>query len=255
MILCFSGTGNSLFVAEKLSQALAQSSIISLNELIKLENYNPIQADDDRYIVFVLPAYSWRIPRIVEEYIVKTDFPEGLKAYFVMTCGSDIGNAQKYAESLCRKKKFIFGGCAEIKMPENYIAMFPVPSKPKSDLIVEEAMPQIVRTAEIIKAGKDLEQKAISLFDLLKSGIINEIFYRFCVKAKEFYVKDTCISCGLCAEVCPLNNVAISQNKPIWGDSCTHCMACICRCPKEAIEYGRITKKKRRYLFQKPADL
>ena len=49
---------------------------------------------------------------------------------------------------------------------------------------------------------------------------------------------DACIGCGKCVELCPLNNIRLENGKPVWGKHCTHCMACICYCPKEAIEYG-----------------
>ncbi|WP_455716369.1 EFR1 family ferrodoxin [Anaerosporobacter sp.] len=32
-----------------------------------------------------------------------------------------------------------------------------------------------------------------------------------------------------------------------WRGACTHCMTCICACPVSAIEYGDISKGKRRY--------
>ena len=32
------------------------------------------------------------------------------------------------------------------------------------------------------------------------------------------------------------------------GNQCTHCMACICRCPSEAIEYGKHSIGKPRYV-------
>ena len=51
---------------------------------------------------------------------------------------------------------------------------------------------------------------------------------------------EKCISCGKCAQLCPLNNIQLVDGKPRWGSSCTQCMACICRCPQEAIEYGRL---------------
>lgn len=40
----------------------------------------------------------------------------------------------------------------------------------------------------------------------------------------------------------PLNNIRLENGKPVWGKHCTHCMACICDCPKEAIEYGKRAK-------------
>ena len=48
----------------------------------------------------------------------------------------------------------------------------------------------------------------------------------------------------------PLNNIRLENGKPVWGKHCTHCMACICYCPKEAIEYGKKSKGKPRYHFE-----
>ena len=59
-----------------------------------------------------------------------------------------------------------------------------------------------------------------------------------------------CIGCGRCVELCPLNNVHLKNGKPVWGKNCTHCMACICYCPKEAIEYGKKSREKPRYHFE-----
>ena len=59
-----------------------------------------------------------------------------------------------------------------------------------------------------------------------------------------------CIGCGKCVELCPLNNIHLENGKPLWGKNCTHCMACICYCPKEAIEYGKKSRGKPRYHFE-----
>ena len=56
-----------------------------------------------------------------------------------------------------------------------------------------------------------------------------------------------CTGCGKCVERCPLNNIKLSNKKPVWGKNCTHCMACIAGCPNEAIEYGKKTQGKPRY--------
>ena len=43
---------------------------------------------------------------------------------------------------------------------------------------------------------------------------------------------------------------SLQNGKPLWGQDCTHCMACICCCPAEAIEYGRMSLGKPRYHFE-----
>lgn len=55
MILCFSGTGNSRYIAERIAEAL-QDEIVDLNAKIKAADYAPIQAGED--IVLVTPTYA-----------------------------------------------------------------------------------------------------------------------------------------------------------------------------------------------------
>ena len=43
---------------------------------------------------------------------------------------------------------------------------------------------------------------------------------------------------------------SLQNGKPVWGQDCTHCMACICYCPTEAIEYGKMSLGKPRYHFE-----
>ena len=79
------------------------------------------------------------------------------------------------------------------------------------------------------------------------SGSVNKMFYSLFVKADAFNVDGKCIGCGKCEKICPLNNIKIQNGKPVWGKECTHCMACICHCPTEAIEYGKKSIGKPRY--------
>ena len=141
-------------------------------------------------------------------------------------------------------------GFATIKMPEKYVAMFPVPDENESQIIIKRATPNIIRVAELIKEGRALPTEKVGVLDNIKSGSINTLFYNLFVKANGFHSLDSCISCGKCVSVCPLNNIKLIGGKPQWGSNCTHCMACICRCPTEAIEYKNISKGKRRYYLE-----
>ena len=65
MILYFTGTGNSLYIAKKLSAAL-QDELLCINDRIKKNDVTPVESH--KPLVFVLPTYAWRIPKVVEEY-------------------------------------------------------------------------------------------------------------------------------------------------------------------------------------------
>ena len=64
---------------------------------------------------------------------------------------------------------------------------------------------------------------------------------------KQFWVTDRCNSCGICVKVCPVNNINLIEGKPVWQHKCEHCLGCLQWCPKEAIQFGKSTAKRKRY--------
>ena len=244
MILYFSGTGNSRYIAERIAVALGDE-LLSMNDRIKAGDTSPVTSDER--LIIVTPTYAWRIPNIVRDWLAETNFPSAKQAWFVMTCGSEIGNAAKYNRVLCQEKQLTYMGTAQIIMPENYIAMFNAPQAEEARQIDVKAEPDIDRVISAIAANQSFPPPRNNLYDRFMSGPVNPIFYAFFVKANAFAAGDACTGCGQCARLCPTNNIAIQNGKPVWGDNCTHCMACICRCPTEAIEYGKKSRGKPRY--------
>ena len=248
MIFCFSGTGNSKYIAKRIANAL-QDKIIDLNSKIKTRDVSQIKTGRD--VIAVTPTYAWRIPRVASEWLILTELIGAERVWFVMDCGGEIGNAAKYNRRIAEEKRLIYMGTAQIVMPENYIAMFNAPTFEKAESIVEKAEPDILNVISRIKSGESFKKPRNNLYDRFMSGFVNPIFYRFIVKAKAFRTKDTCIGCGQCVINCPMNNIVLNNGKPEWGKNCTHCMACICYCPTEAIEYGKKSVGKPRYRFER----
>ena len=247
MIFCYSGTGNSYYIAQRIADELHEN-IIDLNEKIKTNNYSSIETGNT--IILVVPTYAWRIPRIVSSWFYKTEFVGAKRIWFVMNCGSEIGNASKYNSILANEKHLNYMGTKQILMPENYIAMFNAPQLEEAKEIVEKAEIDIKETIKYIKEGKSFLKPRHNLYDCFMSGSVNSLFYHFFVKADAFKVNNTCIGCNQCVKKCPLNNIQLIDGKPVWGKNCTHCMACICYCPQEAIEYGKKSVGKTRYHFE-----
>lgn len=248
MIMYFSGTGNSAYVAKRIGKEIENESL-NLFEKVRNCDYSPLTSN--RPWVIVVPTYAWRIPRIVHEWLMKTELGGNRDIYFVMTCGGSIGDAGKYLKKLCLAKGMNYKGCASIIMPENYIALFKTPDKKEALETIEQAEKTISDVAQYIRNNTTFPEPQIKFNDKLNSGLVNDIFYPLFVHSKKFYATDACISCGKCEKVCPLRNIQLKNGKPNWGNHCTHCMACICRCPKEAIEYGKKSKDMVRYICPK----
>jgi len=268
MIYSFSGTGNSAYVAKRIAE-ICHDKVTDLNSLLKKENQgsdtdvaspeavksvteqDPVvtgtSAPENDTLVFCVPTYAWRIPRVVEEWIRRQSFTPGTKAWFVMTCGGQIGDAASFNRALCEEKGLTYMGTMQILMPENYIAMFNAPDKVTATDIVDKAEPDIDRAAQLIRGKSPFPAPRRNLFDILASRFINEPFYRFFLKDTPFTAGSSCTGCGACVRACPLNNITLTDGKPHWNGNCTHCMACITLCPQKSIEYGSKSIGKPRY--------
>ncbi len=247
MVLYFTGTGNSRYIAgliaEKLNDELVDAALMIRS------GEHPRFTSEKPYI-FVAPTYAWRIPRIFEKWICACNFSGCKKAYFALTCGGEIGASGNYIERLAGKIGFEYMGTAQVVMPENYLIMFEPTAAEEDAQIIEAATKHTVELCNLISGGKPFDKVPIPFVGYLQSGIVNSSFYTFYIGAKKFYATDKCIKCSACVNNCMLNNIKLEDGKPVWGKDCTHCMACICKCPTEAIEYGKNTKGRRRYLFR-----
>ena len=162
MILYFSGTGNSKYVAKRIADALGDA-LVNLNDRIKSGDTSPVETGER--VIIVTPTYAWRIPRVVRDWLLKTELRGARLAWFVMTCGSEIGNADRYNRDLCTEKGLACMGTAQIVMPENYIAMFSAPQADKARQIVAKAEPDIDRAIADIQADQPFAPTRNNLYD------------------------------------------------------------------------------------------
>ena len=247
MILYFSGTGNSGYAARRIAAGLGEP-LLCLNDRIKAGDTAPVETGER--LVIVTPTYAWRIPRIVEDWLLHTELTGAKRVWFVMTCGSEIGDTDRYNRRLCQAKSLACMGTAQIVMPENYIAMFNAPQAEEARQIVAKAEPDIDNVIAAVRENRAFPPPRRNFYDRFMSGPVNPIFYSCFVKANAFTAENTCTGCGQCVRRCPTNNITLQNGKPVWGQDCTHCMACICYCPAEAIEYGKKSLGKPRYHFE-----
>ena len=244
MIVYFSGTGNSRFAARFLAEKTGDACV-DAGALMKTGQ--PAELRFERPWVFVCPTYAWNIPRVFAQFLVSSALAGSRQAYFVMTCGGQIGNAAATLRKLCAQKKLEFLGVCPVPMPDNYIVMFTLPGKAECSRLVAEAQKTLAGAAAAIGRGEALPAVPVRLSGRLCSSVVNALFSRFSLRTGPFCATDACIGCGKCAEACALNNIRLENERPVWGQHCTQCMACISCCPQTAIEYGEKTLGKSRY--------
>lgn len=143
MVLYFTGTGNSRYIASRIAEAL-NDELFSINDRLKSGDTSPVATGEA--LILVTPTYAWRIPRIVQDWLLKTSFPAAKRVWFIMDCGSEIGNAAKFNRKLCQAKDLAYMGTAQILMPENYIALRQrkrVPSSPRPSRTFAAPLPAL----------------------------------------------------------------------------------------------------------------
>ena len=251
MVLYFSATGNTQYIAETLAKLLNDTS---LNLLPRIQNQDYSAIHSPNPFIICAPTYVCEMPRFLAAYLKRAQLTGSREVWFIFTSGGYAGCSGVLAKKLMIKKKMQFRGYTEFIMPGNYIADDHYPEPEHEEIIrrISDSSKKLIDVAKTIQSGGVLKTRHVRLFEKIVTIPYNPIWCRFKQPVAPFYAKSSCISCGKCAGLCPVNAITIVNGKPLWTkENCAHCMSCIQNCPVEAIEYGNITQEKKRYLFQK----
>ena len=251
MILYFSATGNSRYIAENIA-AVLKDEVLDLNDRIRRKDYSVLRSK--KPFVICCPIYICDMPMFLTEHLKHQRFAGNRKVYMVFTSGAGFeGAAGAKAKMIFEKKRMRYMGHANVKMPKNYVASNLI--KPDEDgevhFLIANARPEAEKIANFVRYGKQFKMRHVWLIERAVIESFVPVWAKYMQPSAPFHTTDKCIGCGKCSKVCPLNNIEMKDRKPVWKSPCAHCMACICNCPAEAIEFGNITQDRVKYHIRK----
>jgi ferredoxin len=224
-ILYFTATGNSLYIAKRLG-----GELISIPQAVKAGKY---EFSDDK-IGFVFPVYWITVPLYIEQFLREVKLNSNY-IFAILTYGMVDGAAPGHLLKIAAECGIEFSYINSLKMVDNYLPNFnmknQIENEPKKQ--IEQHLNTLI--SDINNSKRQLT--APSYLDKLMSAVMHKSSEAAIGAglAKNFRVEDTCNQCGICAIVCPLDNIKVDNAMPQFGTRCMSCLACTHNCPKNSI--------------------
>jgi ferredoxin len=242
-IFWFSGSGNSLYMAKRIAQALGDAELVPIAGSVGRIEELP------RRFGIVFPVYAWGPPGIVADFM--QNLPDGETEYVfaVATCGGSPGSAMAIAKKMLLGRGITLDAAMTVRMVENYPPMGGAPDSVKQEAILTDAGSEIDGIVASIKDGfHGVSGKNNAFFSLL-GRVVYPLFRKNVSRQADKFLSDgKCTSCGVCVKICPVGNISLDEEgRPVWGDRCEQCFACFHWCPEKSVQFGKKTEDQVRY--------
>jgi ferredoxin len=244
-IYYFTGTGNSLKIAKDLSNKLKECELIPIAKV-----WEDVQLfSSTEKVGFIFPLYYAGLPKIVYDFLSRIDLSKSNYFFIVVTYAGDINTTPLLqVETILNTKSKSLNAGFYVLMPNNYILGYDVHSEARQNEFFEEANKKIETIHTIVSNKENNLGKEIFEKRRIKSEKFNKTFRESVHESdKSLFAEDTCTSCGICVEICPVNNIKLEEGIPQWQHKCQQCLACINFCPEKCIQFGDKTLKTQRY--------
>jgi ferredoxin len=226
-ILYFSGTGNSYATAKLI--AGKEGMLFNMGDSI-------VEKVSDEYVGIVVPCYCSDIPDKAREFLSKVKI-ESEYVFAIVTCGIQAGNCFATINNCIGKNGAHLSYAKKLILPNSCIVLATKTKKAKTMLASHKS--------RVHGITKDLSEKVISKISTRKStpSMMTKITWKgfdAFLKVNDKKTNNACVHCGKCVNYCPVHNISLKDGKIVFGDNCQNCFACIQRCDRMAIEFGKI---------------
>lgn len=237
-IYYFSGTGNALAIARELGEKLGDTEIVNL-----ASSPDPNALDSVDRIGFVFPVFGWGLPRIVRQFAQAIRPRTGQYTFAVATSAGSPATTLRQLRRLLRARE------ADLHAGFTVHGDFQISSQDEKPMAIIRLMIWLVRNHQPDRFSQRIEEIASTIQNKERhvpetsnvpanalGSLINGFASRsFQTADRSFGVRDACVSCGICARVCPRENVRLEAGTPSWHGNCEFCYACMAWCPEGAI--------------------
>jgi ferredoxin len=262
LILYFSGTGNTHWVAQYIHNHLMGQKIEI--ELGSIETVSPEKILEFDILIFGFPVYACDSPGIVQKFIERIPSVENKGFFLFCTKGLTAGNALRRNSKRLIKQGYIPLGFTSIIMPGSdgitfmkKNSRFVKKSKnmdfehmKKADRFIKKIQDIVIKlnNGDSIQTFRHaLPFNFFTLLFLIDPLLV--LMYGWIENSlkKKLFADENCNQCKICVKICPSHNISLLDSKTTFSDKCILCMRCINQCPQEAIQIGKLTRGKFRW--------
>jgi len=246
IILYFSGTGNSKYIAELFCKKMTAKcfSIEEETDFTHLITSNNI-------IGFCYPVYGSRVPRLMREFVVQhLESLKGKKLIIFCTQVSFSGDGARAFTDLMPRNHMKVIYAEHFLMPNNVCNLFltPLSSEERVKKCLTSVFWKMKNACDEINYGVITKRGFNPISRML--GLTQGLFFPGIEKRAldKVWIGEDCDRCGLCISICPMGNFEMIDETVRTKGNCMICYRCINKCPKKAISVFLRNKVKTQYL-------
>lgn len=240
----FSGTGNTLFIAQKAKEILETRGYRCT--LTAITRTCSVPAETGKTLGICVPVAVQGTYPIVWNFLKKIPAGQGNDVFLVDTLGKYSGGIKGPVKHILTKKGYKPAGAVELVMPNLFMKKAEEAGREQK---IADAVEQLAVFCRHLDAGT-AEWKDIPLYsDIMSSFFRSKRLAELWTKLFRKTVAGTCINCGTCVRLCPQNCVdADSRHIDEKSDACILCQRCMEYCPVNAVSMGNIPFIKNRLI-------
>lgn len=179
MIFYFTGTGNSLYAAQKLVDE--GEEIVSIVEALRSKSFHYTLKDNEP-LGFVFPVYFYTVSDPVLELVRHLTVENAGFVYAVIPCGASIGAAGGFLKSELKKRGLELQRLDALVVPDGALIFYDIDSPEKMEKQLEAATKEL---ASIKQAVDRREGNRITGSPVL--GKVGLAAYHACMSTKAFF--------------------------------------------------------------------